>query len=746
MATALRTLSLATCLLGVAACQTDGVTPASTGYSIFFSPAAHVEELVAAGDLEGASKVYNEQKSFFARGTRTNHPAVAALAEGLGRELGAQALKAHSEIEGVAWPVDPAAWPPLKAALAEADRITGDSKRHSLLQEPAFRVPGLARLEQAAGAVRGHLDAAAAPAFAAYLIAEGKDFFADYPVELDGAAFLKTHQAAWLTRLAEASAATIGAFENAYGKRLEAAARTELGRRYYQAKLRETAPGAPSFQVILAALQATKDAGMAVDRVLGARVQLIEVTSRTLLKEGQIEFPLGIDVDLPFAADKAELEAAFGSPTAHDADILILLDVAVARNDRKIASHNRVGSEFRTGTRNDPNPQHPIVQAQVNQAQMNLQAVRIQNATSTCYGLVACLLQEVAKAAAESAAIQQVQEAMWGLAATPMTLTVPVYQPYSFNMAVIDAAKVATINYYVVDRLSKTYLRGTFDAREEKTFKVAYNIHDDDRNRLSQLSGTDKEDDVVKFEKAPVTVSLSDILSPLAATGAPLRPLPQVVEIRNEVLADKNKALAALRARTYEAIPRDDARFDAVTVVFHPGGGLGTGFYVRDDLVLTNYHVIEGSQFVEMKLHGGQETFGKIIARDIRLDLALIQVQARGRPAAFYTANQIPLGQTVEAIGHPKGLQFSITRGVISGLRDIESRYMQGGKKVRFLQTDVAINPGNSGGPLFLDGKVVGVNTQKLAATELEGLSFAVHYGEVLDFLEANGIKIRLGS
>ncbi len=65
---------------------------------------------------------------------------------------------------------------------------------------------------------------------------------------------------------------------------------------------------------------------------------------------------------------------------------------------------------------------------------------------------------------------------------------------------------------------------------------------------------------------------------------------------------------------------------------------------------------------------------------------------------------------------------------------------------MKFIQTDTALNPGNSGGPLFLGDKVIGVVTQKLAAAELEGLSFAIHYGEVLDFLEASDRAVRAGS
>ena len=164
---------------------------------------------------------------------------------------------------------------------------------------------------------------------------------------------------------------------------------------------------------------------------------------------------------------------------------------------------------------------------------------------------------------------------------------------------------------------------------------------------------------------------------------------------------------------------------------------LGTGAVVdaNERLILTNYHVIEGAQFVEMKLYNGMETFGKVIKSDVRLDLALVKVQTRGNPLPFFEENTLDLGATVEAIGHPKGLTFTITRGIVSALRKKKSIYAVGGKEVMFVQTDAAINPGNSGGPLFLNKKVIGVNNNKLAAGS-EGLGFAVHYSELRAFMK----------
>ena len=148
-----------------------------------------------------------------------------------------------------------------------------------------------------------------------------------------------------------------------------------------------------------------------------------------------------------------------------------------------------------------------------------------------------------------------------------------------------------------------------------------------------------------------------------------------------------------------------------------------------------------GSSYLEIGLTDGSETFGKVFANDTRLDLALAKVQQRGTPVSFYSDNTLTLGSTVAAIGHPAGLEYSITRGTVSGIRRLPSNHDPSGKAVRLIQTDVAIKPGNSGGPLYLGGKVIGVNTQKLVSEEIEGFSFAVHYSEVLRFLEKNGIK-----
>ena len=342
---------------------------------------------------------------------------------------------------------------------------------------------------------------------------------------------------------------------------------------------------------------------------------------------------------------------------------------------------------------------------------------------------------------------KQFEAAMSDLNTTAIMVEKPVYSPYTFNKAYIDAAKVATVNYYVIDRRTKAYFRDTFDVRQTESFVVAYEVHPNERNRHSQLKNTNNEDEVVQFEGSEIEIRLSSILDRFFANNDEANPLPAMAAIRKQILSDKNRVLASVREREYTAVPaHQDARFASTVVIYNPGGTIGSGFFVSDDTVITNYHVIEGTKFVEIKMFDGQETFGKVVAHDIRLDLALVKVQARGVPVQFLGTKEIPLGETVEAIGHPGGLEFTITRGVISALRERESLYTPGAKKVRFIQTDTALNPGNSGGPLFLGDKVIGVNNNKIVKDGVEGIGFSVHYSEVVDFLRRQGLKPYLGT
>jgi len=147
--------------------------------------------------------------------------------------------------------------------------------------------------------------------------------------------------------------------------------------------------------------------------------------------------------------------------------------------------------------------------------------------------------------------------------------------------------------------------------------------------------------------------------------------------------------------------------------------------------ILTNAHVIRGSQFVSVAFNDGRQVTGHVMGADEFSDVGLIRVpdtRATGLPMA--NPESLKPGQPVFAIGAPLGLSWSVTAGIISAVNRTEMD--QNHPLMPFIQTDAAVNPGNSGGPLFdAEGRVVGINTQILSTsgTAFIGIALAIPIG-----------------
>jgi serine protease Do len=175
--------------------------------------------------------------------------------------------------------------------------------------------------------------------------------------------------------------------------------------------------------------------------------------------------------------------------------------------------------------------------------------------------------------------------------------------------------------------------------------------------------------------------------------------------------------------------------------------GLGTGFIIREDgLIVTNNHVIEGADIVNVQLTEKSDKLyeAKVIGSDRRADIALIKINADGKlpTAALGNSSQVQVGEWVAAFGNPFGHGHTMTKGIISS----KGRAIEEINKVPLFQTDASINPGNSGGPLVdTKGYVIGVNSAIDARAQ--GIGFAIPIDEVkkiLPDLETRG-SIRQG-
>jgi serine protease Do len=161
---------------------------------------------------------------------------------------------------------------------------------------------------------------------------------------------------------------------------------------------------------------------------------------------------------------------------------------------------------------------------------------------------------------------------------------------------------------------------------------------------------------------------------------------------------------------------------------------LGSGFLIdKQGHVVTNAHVIDDADQVKVKLSDEREYTAKVVGKDTRMDLALLQLDNAKDlpdPVSLGSSDALRLGEYVVAIGNPFGLGGTVTMGIVSA----KGRTIGATAYDDFIQTDASINPGNSGGPLFnLRGQVVGINTA--INPNGKGIGFAIPVDELKDVL-----------
>ncbi|MBE7504887.1 MAG: trypsin-like peptidase domain-containing protein [Planctomycetia bacterium] len=164
--------------------------------------------------------------------------------------------------------------------------------------------------------------------------------------------------------------------------------------------------------------------------------------------------------------------------------------------------------------------------------------------------------------------------------------------------------------------------------------------------------------------------------------------------------------------------------------------GQGTGVVIGSSGdILTSAHVVAGLEEVRVGTLDGNHYTGKVAFRDVENDLAIVRIETPGlvwKTVMLDFDEDVPVGTRIFVIGHPVGLGWTVTQGIVSGLREAGDI-----APTELIQTDAPISPGNSGGPLLDEhGHLVGIIRSKLVGPGVENVSFAIPSRVVKVFLD----------
>lgn len=472
------------------------------------------------------------------------------------------------------------------------------------------------------------------------------------------------------------------------------------------------------------------------------KIGFVDTTSPDFKNRNRFDFKVSLKNDLKI--NFTDMTSKFLSNNIdQDTDFLFMMNLTTANISRKFNDKATPSSQFIHSYRQEQNPDYINANTKYQSALSNLNSTQIRSNNNDCRGPSVALAMacSFANGMAVNLARKNVNKASNELANTPQTVSKPNYQNYEYRLVDINSNKTASFEFLLINLKKKEINKSFVDINDNEVFTVIYDVHPKDPNKGSLISDYSTEKKVAEWEKNDVNFNISKILNPQNLVNTEKEKFTNINELQSTLFVAANETKN--NVNNSNTISKSgaiaDPRFNSVVIV-KAGSGTGTGFYVTPEIILTAYHVVEKSALVQLEFYNGRQNSGRIIAHDIRLDLALIKADAVGIPLDIFSGN-IRLGSTVEAIGHPQGLSFTITRGIVSSLRKQASIYTKGSAKVEFVQSDTPVSPGNSGGPLFLGNKVIGVvdfgNVEKYS----QNLNFSVSFNEVRNFLRRNKIQ-----
>jgi len=724
-----RWLLAATASALLAGCAEGGRSGSSSIADVFSSPSDQLLTLVEQGRYDNAMTLYESRRKWFQENQVATANQVNLAAAKINAPWEIRFSSVVAACQNIQWPTQRPSWPAIRASLNELRQALDEYPKRDLISEKR-QASGYATLDKCIANLTARI-ATDAPKFLAQEDPRtGANFFRDYPVHVALPELLASRLKA--TETAPNQETSLFSAASAYAK--EMLEFPELGEEF-----------AREAKQLLKAKAALGDLRAVLDlyqreKVAGIQPSTIPVTVGIVSSPAELrEFKANLSVDLPFEwrwLTLVDLKAKHLST-----EFVIAVFPIASPYKRTVGEYENQNSRLLVGNHQIPNQDFNRAILDLDRAREDLYSARqfydqanTQAALSGNSGMLIFAAVNYSKAQEAFNSAQQI------VASTPQSRTVLDYQPYFYQVAEISAHKEVEWIAYIGNQNGATE---SYRAKlvKEKKVKVPYNIdpRDEDIASIRGKYGTEREFD--DWEKEDLSTSLEAILA--EGTRRQVRTSWASVAASVDVGRAESPAIARAKGdgtKTDGRTDLGDRRFSSV-VVIRVAGAQGAGFFVTPAIIVTNAHVIEGQKFVTVKTFEEVSLGGKVVAEDRRRDLALIRVDAAKPPVSLST-REIAIGALVEVIGHPAGLQYSLTRGIVSQLRTLHPVSGYGGGLVSYIQLDAAMSPGNSGGPVYQGSDVIGVATWKVSSNGAEGLNFAIHRDELMSFLREQGVSL----
>ena len=409
--------------------------------------------------------------------------------------------------------------------------------------------------------------------------------------------------------------------------------------------------------------------------------------------------------------------------------------------ERNIVRTFEEESRYVSGQREEWNPKYDEAQFAVQDAYEKYLNAKNQeiDCPYNAANPIACALISAGYETATDNRYREYEAAKNKVSNTSRTVLIDIYSDYSVEKIQIEAKKTTTLVAVYMDFIKGETFYKEIPLIEEKEFVVINSeVAETDINKRKLLKNISNESEVDNWMNSNIEYSKNGIslLEEIKTSDYILSKTKsaQIKLIDNLVLENKKNVSVGSSKNTSIKKSNDYIVEDSIVIVDTLDGS-GTGFYITKNHILTNHHVVEDSNFVNLKNMQNDKFTGKVIAKDISTDLAIVEVNYESRPLQLEPTCKVDRRENVFTVGHPKGFEYSTSRGIVSSIRNIPNPFYKATGKKLYIQIDASISSGNSGGPLFnSDEYVIGVNTW--GRTDGQNLNFAVHCSEVQSFIE----------